>query len=213
MSVESTYPQKLLLKSRDASNLCVSHVKNKEYWETKNVYDKSVSHILKQMHINRFHTVYDFCSSHGFNIPYMISRNRAKYGIAHDIHPSKASRLLWSRYPRIAARMEYRKEDIYTTKYNLEDNSLVMAIHPCRNLAHRVVDIAVENNTPIVISPCCIGSMKDSLVSKFSDIIKPYTRWCIAVSEPLYKADYNIKIRYIRESATPVNTIIIGTPP
>ena len=213
MSVESTYPQKLLMKSRDASSLCVSRIKNKEYWETKDVCDKSVSHILKQVNLSRFHTVYDFCSSHGFNIPYIISRNRAKYGIAHDIRPSKSSKALWSRYPRIAARMEYRQENIYTTKYNLEDNSLVMAIHPCRNLAHRVVEIAVENDAPIVVSPCCIGSMKNSWISKFSDNIKPYTRWCITVSEPLHKADYNISIRYIRKSATPVNTIIIGTPP
>ncbi len=211
MSVESQYSRKLLLRSNDASNLCLSSVKAKEYWETHDVYTKSVPYILRQLHLRRFHTVHDFCASHGFNIPYIVARNRAKFGVAHDIHPSMASRKLWSRYSRLTARMEYRQEDIYRTKYNLEDNSLVMAIHPCRNLAHRVVEIAIDNNLPVVISPCCIGSKKDSLISKFDNIL-PYTRWCIAVAEPLYKADYDIKVRYIRESATPVNTIIVGIP-
>ena len=211
MSVESMYPQKLLMKSRDSSSLCVSRVKNKEYWETKDTYQKSIPLVLKKLKLTRFHTVYDFCSSHGFNIPFIIARNKAKYGIAHDIRPSKASKALWSRYPRIAARMEYRKEDIYTTKYNLKDNSLIMSIHPCKGLALRVCDISIENKLPIVIVPCCIGKI-DPFFAPFENI-KKYDKWCLTVGQKLTKANYNISIKYIRKSATPVNTIIIGTPP
>ena len=205
------YPQKLLLRSRDASNMRVAHVKEKEYWETHDTYEKSVPYILKKLNLTRFHTVHDFCASHGANIPYILSRGKANYGIAHDLHPPRSSKKLWSYYPRMTARMEYRQEDIYKTEYNLEDNSLVMAIHPCRSLANRTVDIAIENNTPIVVVPCCIGKNTTSLVTKFQNVPK-YTRWCISVAEPLYEAGYDIHVRYIRTSATPVGTIIIGIP-
>ena len=205
------YPQKLLLKSRDAENMELSHIPIKEYYETADVYKKSIPYILKKLNLSRFHTIHDFCAGHGANIPYAIARNKAKYGVAHNIFAPKSSRKLWSRYPRIAARMTYKIEDIYQTEYNLEDNSLVLSIHPCRNLAHRAVEIAIDNNAPIVISPCCIGKKKNSLINKF-DNISPYTRWCVAVAEPLDRAGYDIHVRRIRASATPVGTIIIGIP-
>ena len=59
--------------------------------------------------------------------------------------------------------------------------------------------------------PNCIGKQKNSLVSKFNDI-SPYTRWCINVAEPLQDAGYNIHVKQIRRSVTPVNNIIIGIP-
>jgi len=211
IKMKKHYPQRLLRKSHDASNMKLSHISLKEYYETYDTYRKSIPLVLKKLKLTRFHTIYDFCSSHGFDITYIIARNKAKYGIAHDIHPSKASRLLWSRYPRIAARMEYRKEDIYTTKYNLKDNSLIMSIHPCRGLALRVCDISIENKLPVVIVPCCIGKI-DPFFASFENI-KKYDKWCLTVGQRLTKADYNISVRYIRKAATPVNTIIIGTPP
>ena len=207
---KSHYPQKLLRKSRDAGYLKKSNIRLKEFYETKDVYKKAIPHILKQLNLDRFHTIYDFCGSHGFNIPYAIARNSAKYGVAVDIHPSKASKRLWSYYPRIAARMSYRQEDIYQNKYNLEDNSLVMAVHPCRGLAFRVCDIGIKNKLPVIISPCCIGKI-DPFFAAFNNI-KQYDKWCLTVAQKLVKADYNIRIRYIRPDTTPVNTIIIGIP-
>lgn len=212
MSMKFPYSQKLLRKSRDASCMELSHIDGKEYWETHDVYKKGVLYALKQSNLTRFHTIHDFCSGHGANIPYAIVRNKAKFGIAYNIFAPKSSKKLWSYYGRIAARMTYKIEDIYQEKYNLENNSLVLSIHPCGNLCHRIVDIALNNNTPIVIVPCCIGTKRDSLISKF-DNIPAYTRWCIAVTEPLYKAGYYINVRKIRDRATPVNNIIIGIPP
>ena len=211
MTIKVPYTEKLLNKSRDAGYLKESRVKAKEYYETYDTYRKSIPFILKELNISRFHTVYDICSSHGFNIVYILARNKAKYGTAIDIRPSKASRRLWSYYPRLSARMNYRQENIYETEYKLEDNSLVLAIHPCRNLCNIVVNIAIKNSLPIVVSPCCIGKQKNSLVSKFNDI-SPYTRWCINVAEPLQDAGYNIHVKQIRRSVTPVNNIIIGIP-
>ena len=211
MSTKTPYTEKLLKSSRDAGYLKMSRVPAKEYYETADVFRKGITHVLKTQSMSRFNVIYDFCASHGFNIVYTLARNKAKYGPAIDIHPSKASRRLWSYYPRLSARMNYRQENIYKTEYNLEDNSLVLAIHPCRNLCNIVVNIAIKNSLPIVVSPCCIGKQKNSLVSKFNDI-SPYTRWCINVAEPLQDAGYNIHVKQIRRSVTPVNNIIIGIP-
>ena len=211
MGVKVPYTEKLLARSRDAGYLKESRVKAKEFYETVDVFKKGTLYTLKRQSMDRFDTIYDFCASHGFNVPYTLSRDKAKYGTAIDISPSKASRRLWSYYSRLSARMEYRQENIYETEYNLNDNSLVLAVHPCRNLAKRVVDISIDNNLPIVISPCCIGKQSESLISKFNDV-PLYTRWCISVAEPLHNAGYDIQVRYIRKSVTPVNTVIIGIP-
>ena len=210
MAIKVPYSKKLLATSRDAGYLKMSRVKAKEYFETHDVYEKSIPYILKELNISRFHTVYDFCASHGFNIPYILARNKAKYGTAIDIRPSKASRHLWSYYPRLSARMTYRQEDIYRTKYELEDNSLVLAIHPCSNLATRTCEIAIENNAPIAISPCCVGKI-DPFFRLFEDVNR-YDKWCLTVGQKLHNAGYKLTTRKIRESATPVGTIIIGTP-
>lgn len=211
MASKLRYPEKLLEKSRDAGYLKDSRVRSKEYFETHDVYKKSVPYILKKSGISRFHTVYDFCASHGFNIPYILARDKAKYGTAIDIRPSKASKRLWSYYPRLSARMNYRQEDIYRTKYDLEDNSVVLAIHPCRQLAIRVCNIAIENNLPIIVSPCCTGKI-DPFFRLFENI-NHYDKWCLTVGQSLQKAGYELTIREIKKNVTPVNTIIIGIPP
>lgn len=210
MSEKLPYSKKLLRTSRDAGYLKTSRVKAKEFFETHDVYEKSVPYILKRLNIDRFHTVYDFCASHGFNIPYILARNKAKYGTAIDIRPSKASKRLWSHYPRLSARMNYKQEDIYRTEYEIEDNSLILAIHPCSNLALRTCDIAIENKAPIVISPCCVGKVDPFF--KLFEHVNRYDKWCLTVGQKLHTAGYELTIRQIRGSATPVGTIIIGMP-
>lgn len=210
MSIKVPYTEKLLTQSRDAGYLKESRVKAKEYFETVDVFKKGTTHVLKSQSMDRFNVIYDFCASHGFNIPYTLARDKAKYGTAIDIRPSKASRRLWSYYPRLSARMNYRQENIYETEYNLEDNSLVLAIHPCRQLAIKVCDIAIKNHTPIVISPCCVGRI-DPFFQLFN--INHYDKWCLTVGQKLQKAEYKLTTRQIRASVTPVNTVIIGIPP
>lgn len=211
MSIKLPYSKKLLRKSRDASSMELSHIDGKEYWETHDVFKKGVLHVLKQSNLTRFHTIHDFCTGHGANIPYAIARNKAKYGVAYNIFAPKSSKKLWSYYGRIAARMEYRIEDIYQNEYNLEDNSLVLSIHPCRGLALRVCDIAIDNGSPIVISPCCIGKI-DPFLAPFENI-KKYDKWCLTIGQRLTKAGYKLAVRQIRKSATPVGAIIVGIPP
>ena len=211
MSKKLKYSNKLLRTSRDAGYLMMSRVKAKEFYETHDTYLKAIPYVLKKLGIRRFNEVHDYCASHGFNIPYIISRDRAKYGIAHDIRPSKASRRLWSYYQRVSTRMEYRQEDIYKTEYNIRDNSLVLAIHPCRGLALRVCEIAIKNDVPIVISPCCVGRINPFYMH--FEGISHYDKWCLTIGEKLVRAGYDITVRKIRSSATPVGTIIIGMPP
>ena len=210
MTIKVPYTEKLLARSRDAGYLKNSRVKAKEFYETADVFKKGTLNALKTQSMDRFDTIYDFCASHGFNVPYTLSRDKAKYGTAIDISPSKASRRLWSYYPRLSARMEYRQENIYKTEYNLKDNSLVIAVHPCRGLSLRVCDIAIQNDTPIVISPCCIGKI-DPFFQLFENI-SHYDKWCLTVGQKLHKAGYKLTTRQIRKSATPVNTVIIGIP-
>lgn len=210
MSVKVPYTEKLLNKSRDAGYLKESRVNAKEYYETADVYKKAIPYVLKRLNISRFHMVYDFCASHGFNVPYILARNKAKYGTAIDIRPSKASRRLWSYYPRLSARMNYRQEDIYRTEYNLEDNSLVIGLHACRGLSLRICDISIDNNIPVIIVPCCVGKI-DPFFQLFENV-SHYDKWCLTVGQKLNNAGYKLTIKQIRKSATPVGTIIIGIP-
>lgn len=203
------YPAGLMKKSRDASYANDARIPLKEYFESSIVISKTLRSIIKQRDIARFDTAFDMCSGCSFSGYYLLARNYAKYCVAVDKKFPLSSYRVGGYYNRVVGRMSFREEDIYLNDYDIPKNSVVLSIHPCKGLALRVVEIASENLTPLVIVPCCIGHSEDSWIDKFSDVGK-YDRWCMKIASAMDKAGYDITIRHINSNVTPVNTIIIG---
>lgn len=212
MALSNHYTRKELSSSRDLSILCSSNVRRKEYYETEQTLKKSIKVLRTLTGIHIFKNIYDFCSGHTFNAFYALSRDYAKHAVVFDHKFPKASCKIESYYPRLLPRVQHVEEDIFTHQYNLQPNSFIISIHPCRELAYRVSEIAIQNKLPIVIVPCCPGgSRKLSWLDAFSNI-NDYDRHAMKVAEFLSSHNYSIKIREINEKYTPRNKIIIGIP-
>lgn len=197
-------------QSRDLSSVISSNIKVKEFFETRDTIDKSLPIVKKYFNVGKLKTLYDFTSGHTFNGLYALARNQCNNVITVDLHFPRASNIIQSYYPRLMARMETHEEDIYQTDYNILDSSAVLSVHPCKNLAYRVCDIAIKNQVPIILVPCCVAKGHPSYLDAFN--LNSNMKHELKLAHYLATAGYDIHVKRITARATPRNTIIIGLP-
>ncbi len=83
-------------------------------------------------------------------------------------------------------RFEYRKANILKDEINIPEDSIICAVHPCKDLAEKAIQIYKENKNAkaLVIMPCCSNpKFKNKL--KIEDIeylesslMDSYKKWC-----------------------------------
>jgi len=205
------YKQSDFFKSRDMSYLSRSEIRKKEYIETRDTLKKSINYIRNYYKIDRLNIIADFCSGNTFNGYFALSREYTKYVWLIDERFSKSSNVLSTYYQRYVPRTVYMPGNIFLKDYKLPEYSLVLSIHPCRDLAYRVSEIAIQNRKPIVIVPCCIGGPRRSWIDSFS-MLDQYTRYSMKIAQFIEENNYSIMIRTINKIFTPRNNIIIGLP-
>lgn len=205
------YEQSDFLKSRDMSYLSRSEIRKKEYIETRDTLKKSIKLIRDYYKIDRLNVIADFCSGNTFNGYFALSREYTKYVWLIDESFSKSSNVLSTYYHRYVPRTVYISGNIFLKDYKLPEYSLVLSIHPCRDLAYRVSEIAIQNRKPIVIVPCCIGGPRKSWIDSFS-ILDRYVRYSMKVAQFIEENNYLIEVRTINKKFTDRNNIIIGLP-
>ena len=206
------YPQKDLLRSHDMSYLSRCFIEKKEYIETKDTLEKSIRFVRDYYKIDRLNVIADFCSGHTFNALFALSRNYSKYVWCIDSRFPDSSYRLQTYYQKYMPRMILKQENIFLNDYSIPKYSLVLSIHPCRDLSYRIAEIAIQSRLPAVIVPCCVGgNRRKSWIDGFSNI-NTYDRHSMKVAQFLEEHSYDIKIRTINKNYTPRNNIIIGLP-
>ena len=206
------YPQKDLMKSNDMSYLSRCLIEKKEYIETRDTLEKSIKFIKKYYNTGRLNVIVDFCSGHTFNALFALSRNYSKYVWCIDSRFPDSAYRLQTYYQKHVPRMVLRQDNIFLTEYKIPQLSLVLSVHPCRDLSYRIAEIAAQNRAPIVIVPCCTGgNNRKSWIDGFSGI-NQYDRHCMKIAQFLEERNYDIKIRNINKAYTPKNNIVIGLP-
>lgn len=211
--MDKHFTQKELMKSTDKSRLSLCNVPRKEFYETEQTVKKGLKTLRHMTGIPTFKHFYDFCSGHTFNAQYVLSRRYAKYADVYDIKFPKSSKKLETYYPNNMARIQHHEENIFTTQYdNLEPNSVVFSIHPCKDLAYRVSEIAIQNHLPLIVVPCCIAkNHRISWIDSFPNI-NPYEKHVMKVIEFITSQNYEVQIKIINQKYTPRNKIIVGIP-
>lgn len=205
------YKQSDFFKSRDMSYLSRSEIPKKEYIETRDTIEKSINYIRKYYKIDRLNVIADFCSGNTFNGYFALSREYTKYVWLIDQRFSKSSSRLSTYYQRYISRTVYMVDNIFLKFYKIPEYSLVLSIHPCRDLAYRISEIAIQNRKPIVIVPCCVGGPRTSWIDSFA-LLDQYTRYSMKIAQFIEENDYLIKIKNINKKFTTRNNIIIGLP-
>ena len=212
------YKQSDFFKSRDMSYLSRSEIAKKEYIETRDTLKKSINYIQQQnavirnyYKIDRLNVIADFCSGNTFNGYFALSREYTKYVWLIDERFSKSSNVLSTYYQRYVPRTIYMQGNIFLKDYKIPEYSLVLSIHPCRDLAYRVSEIAIQNRKPIVIVPCCIGGSRKSWIDSFN-LLDQYTRYSMKIAQFIEENNFSIMVRAINKNYTTRNNIIIGLP-
>lgn len=80
-----------------------------------------------------------------------------------------------------ANRFRYVELDIFTDEtFNfIDENTIIISIHPCRGMAARVVEI--YNNSParsLYLMPCCIGKYRIPAKQFLCENLGKYQAWC-----------------------------------
>jgi hypothetical protein len=211
--MDKRFTQAEKMKSPDKSRLSLCNVPRKEFYETEQTVKKGLKVLREMTGIPTFKHFYDFCSGHTFNAHYVLSRHYAKYADVYDIKFPKSSKKLETYYPTLMARIQHHEENIFTTQYdNLDSNSVVFSVHPCKDLSYRVSEIAIQNQLPLVVVPCCIAkNHRVSWVDSFPNI-NPSEKHVMKLVEYITSYGYKVQIRAIDRKYTPRNKIIIGVP-
>ena len=83
-------------------------------------------------------------------------------------------------------KFEYRKANILKDKIEIPEDSIICAVHPCKTLAEKIINIYNENENAkkLVIMPCCVDP---GYVNKINikhreyletTLMDGYNKWC-----------------------------------
>jgi hypothetical protein len=120
-------------------------------------------------------------------------------------------RIVRRKYARIR-RFEYIEKNIYDDDIIdlIDENTIIMASHPCKNLAIRIIEIYKNSKSPfLIIMPCCVGDVSDEFKKKYSNSIfrlDKYKTWCRYLQYLTNGRPY--ELMRDRNCLSPVNCIV-----
>jgi len=117
--------------------------------------------------------LYDFCAGNALTSVLAAHLLPIKQVIAIDNRERSRD---WYK----AKRFTYEFSDIYDYPVNrINKDSIIVSIHPCSNLAERVIEI--YNNSMaefLILMPCCNGSIRIGTPDLIREKIGKYLIWC-----------------------------------
>jgi len=85
-------------------------------------------------------------------------------------------------------KFSYQQADIYDNNFQYETPTIVVAIHPCKDLAERVIEIYQQRNLDhIILMPCCKGKIgPQCFFTKFEQaMFDSYEKWCVYLARKI----------------------------
>lgn len=140
---------------------------------------ESMSVIKKLKHITLKHpmqySVVDLCAGNALTSVLSVFMLPVRNAVAID---KKDRDRPW----HLVKRFEYHQKDIYKDKIELDENSIIIAVHACGNLSEQICNLYLESEARhLIMMPCCEGHFKRNqfLVEKLGK----YASWCLYLSE------------------------------
>lgn len=103
-------------------------------------------------------------------------------------------------------KFRYIEGDIYSNYFDyLSDKNIIISVHPCKNLAERIIEIYNNSNAPyLFLMPCCINPVGlDQFLVEETD---KYTAWCYHLKGLIKNS--NVSIVKDKQILSPCNIII-----
>ncbi len=154
--------------------------------------------------------LYDLCAGNALTSIIGVYRTPIGFANAVDIKPRGRE------YHKVK-RFEYSKENLHSfhIPYGV-DTAIISAIHPCKNLAIRVIDIYLESNVKyLMLMPCCGDSSSVHKYDKFiEEKLGKYVAWVYYLRDYLIKClgigneDYKVRVLQDNFVESPCNLIL-----
>lgn len=115
------------------------------------------------------------------------------------------------KYARVR-RFDYIEKNIYDDDITelIDENTIVMASHPCKNLAPRIIEIYKKSKSSyLVMMPCCVGDVSNEFKKLYSNSLvglNKYKVWCRYLQYLANGRPYELMID--RDCLSPVNCIV-----
>ena len=152
-------------------------------------------------------TVYDLCAGNGlvgilaaFTLPVVSA---ISVDIVPRVRKGFASVSKW----------EYWCRDIMTWEANAMSDDIIVSSHPCRELAHRIIEQFLESEArALIMIPCCHLPKAWKLGLRLLDQrgLSHYDRWCMELAEHL-EYDSDVKLFEDDGILSPANNVIVAT--
>jgi hypothetical protein len=116
---------------------------------------------------------------------------------------------LENRWPRLKNRISYVEQPVEKTCVSNSD--LVISVHACGKLTDRVLDVATDARSRVVVLPCCHDLKINDMGSLRGWMDGPLAVDATRVAR-LRADNYRVKTTSIPETITPKNRLLLGWP-
>lgn len=184
----------------------------------KELYESWATALLIQNQFPNSGRVADLAAGHGLLSWALLLLNSERSSVCIDKRmpgsAEKVAHALISKWPRLESRWDFVESKLQAIEPC--SSTLLCGVHACGTLSDTIISLAVRGNAPLVLIPCChtkralqmedrteLQNHKLSL-SEFVDGRRV---------ERLQQSGYAVYRREIPQAVTPMNTVILATPP
>lgn len=174
-----------------------------------------VKHVSKYIDVrNQFQfkkrKVLEIGSGHGYIGLILLEMGSASLVHQVDVNNTTAHQILETYNDRLI----FHQMNVWKNRDFLYDLSydIIIGCHLCGTLTDFAIDLAIEKGVNVAVVPCCYTSRR-GMEQKIIRLLGKRDGNDFLRCQKLLKAGYDVKIRELDETITPMNTIIIARHP
>lgn len=164
--------------------------------------------------------VVDLCSGNGLTSFMFLLNNARSQSVMYDIKRTNKFARLERLFQDCEFNYEFHQQDINKPISLNDRTSFIISIHPCSELADRVIQLGLTSKIPFAIMTCCHKQVEKSVHYKLRN--PPDSRLMVYKRRADYldlvrqrfieEQNWNCCRLKVPEEITPENNIIIGLP-
>ena len=115
--------------------------------------------------------------------------------------------------PWVLPKVRYIESDLEGAPSHLPAGAAVVGVHACGVLTDQCIDTALTTRGPLALMPCCYRNARRKGPAGLRKALGTETAIDVDRTYRLNAAGYTVDWTAIPSSVTPMNRVLIGTPP
>lgn len=162
--------------------------------------------------------VADLCCGHGLvGILFAMFERKVEQVLLLDkVRPASFDLVLATATevaPWIADKVHYVVSTLEQAPQHLEHGSSIVGVHACGRRTDQCIELAIATEGPVAILPCCRGHRLYPSPPCLKQVLGGDVAIDVDRTYRLYHAGYHVRWDHIPAEITPMNRVLVGTPP